>query len=705
MKDINYRKTGLASLAILLATTTSASETAPVVDKSSIAKVTASDSAKLSKSQRPIKTGNPDWAWINPRPTGEAYGKSYFLNTQEGWLSISGGRGLMHTTNGGHTWSRSLFGPYYGFTDVFFTDPKNGWAVGNDSTINDFTNDGVIWATNDGGKSWTEQYRSTSEAFGQKGLGTVQFVNPKIGYAFGASAQVLKTNDGGATWAELKIPEKIVQRGIDFTGAKVISGDVIWVVGYKEKTGEDPDSVVLKTEDGGNNWRIIELESKRIFSHIDAWNGQIAWVMGNSSQILRTTDGGTKWDTYSLPQPTLNGNVVGWSFLNPYTFYLAMANGRVLVSTDGGEQWNIVTTIPQARPTSMVFSDIAHGFIFTDHGMMYSTSDAGTSWTSVGSNSDEALSAVSFPTRTVGWVVGDFGTILKSNNAGLNWTRQKSNSFEKLNSVDFYNTKLGLVAGDHGAILKTTDGGVNWTPVSTSITNSLSKIIFSNKMTVWSISAGDNALYKSIDSGSSWNSIETPWPDLNLTDITFVDGLNGWISANNTKDDNPAYGDTFILRTTDGGLTWLKNQVELSDVPLGHQIAKIAFVNNNHGWLIGSRGETDSPCFVLHTEDGGVTWDAQNNFKDGTPPASNCFNISFSSSENGLLFAGSGNMNYMTRDGGATWYQRVGFHTGEYAATYDAAFLDKKTAVAVGTGASIMRSSNGGGTYGPFKPQ
>ena len=81
----------------------------------------------------------------------------HFVNHKQGW--IVGQQGLIiYTADGGKTWKKQevdTTGPGYRMDDasldfkaVHFTNPNYGWAVGDE---------GLVAATDDGGKHWTLQ--------------------------------------------------------------------------------------------------------------------------------------------------------------------------------------------------------------------------------------------------------------------------------------------------------------------------------------------------------------------------------------------------------------------------------------------------------------------------------------------------------------------------------------------------------------------
>jgi len=156
-----------------------------------------------------------------------------------------------------------------------------------------------------------------------------------------------------------------------------------------------------------------------------------------------------------------------------------------------------------------------------------------------------------FTTSSVGFAVGEPRTLLRTEDGGGNWTVWAIDSPHILRTIYFSSEEIGWVAGDGGTILQTTDGGYTW---------------------------------QSQQSGT----------EADLLMIKFFDDKTGWAAGKNGS----------LLRTTDGGASWLAGAA-------GPQmtIVDLAFVDAQEGYLVGHAGGSDLEGRVLHTTDGGVTWE------------------------------------------------------------------------------------------------
>ena len=92
-----------------------------------------------------------------------------------------------------------------------------------------------------------------------------------------------------------------------------------------------------------------------------------------------------------------------------------------------------------------------------------------------------------------------------------------------------------------------------------------------------------------------------------------------------------------MLKTTDGGLTWIAQDGGSS------QLADVYFIDSQHGWICGDEGT------VLVTQNGGDIWTEQ------TTSTTMAFNsILFVSRTEGWVVGEKGTILH-TKDGGVTW--------------------------------------------------
>ncbi len=165
------------------------------------------------------------------------------------------------------------------------------------------------------------------------------------------------------------------------------------------------------------------------------------------------------------------------------------------------------------------------------------------------------------------WVVGSRGVILSLTDRGQKITLLPSGVKKALYDVSFVDAQNGLVVGQEGLILKTTDGGRSWRqiPVELPLEEwqaamphffALSRGKDPNK--IWVVGPVGTIIH-SKDGGETWEDLSLPPPpeqfggrtwDLTLNGVHFVSDSEGWVVGEFGK----------ILHTTDGGHTWEKQE-------------------------------------------------------------------------------------------------------------------------------------------------
>lgn len=276
------------------------------------------------------------------------------------------------------------------YTDVDFVDKNNGWVVGYvpESLL---PPEGVIIHTGDGGESWEYQKRMAGA------LWHVQFVDSLTGWVLADNLVVLRTTDGGKNW------RKEWWRGSFF----FIDCRRGWNI---EETGG-----IVCTDDGGQNWKhlawVCEQPSKIFF--VDSLHG---WIMESNRAIFHTRDGGHNWEEQYRCSSCSLGK---WEFIDSLRGWVLLAGGSidnwgVLKTSDGGLSWDIYPVGSAWYYSEISFVDSLQGWIVGAQAIGVSiptilyTDDGGETWTSQETGMGEmgALEAVCCIDSCTGWAVG-----------------------------------------------------------------------------------------------------------------------------------------------------------------------------------------------------------------------------------------------------------------------------------------------------------
>lgn len=263
----------------------------------------------------------------------------------------------------------------------------------------------------------------------------------------------------------------------------------------------------------------------------------------------------------------------------------------------------------------------------------------------------------------------------------------------ELNDVFLINEQLGWIVGNKGILLKTTDGGLNWIKKSFPYQYDLLKIFFYGENFGW-IGTANGRVLITTNGGEDWNE------SLIQSDFTYFDAIYfttpsvGHISAGK-------YRAVYILKTTDGGLTWIKKDSLVSPTTSSRWYA-IDFYNENLGVVVGDKKDAQR-----YTTDGGQTW------LKSTPINDNFFRdqkaVKWLNSTD-VISLGEGNEYwgvvtpiYKSTDGGKNWIKKTQYPQNNYDRIKDVYFKNSLEGIAVGNNgfslAYITRTTDGGETW------
>jgi photosystem II stability/assembly factor-like uncharacterized protein len=199
-------------------------------------------------------------------------------------------------------------------------------------------------------------------------------------------------------------------------------------------------------------------------------------VVGEYGTIVKTTDGGESWKIIEIPWLDYLLDV---DFVDNQICYSVGQNGIIIKSTDGGESWEKQTIKYTNNLNRVRFCDENNGWIIGEKGLILHTSDGGLNWQQQISGTGEELKGIALITDSSLCVVGTNSTLLLSNDNGQYWEQISFNvkdptEIYHFNDVFFLNDKTGWIGigkysiylnDTRATIIKTTDGGKSWNEV------------------------------------------------------------------------------------------------------------------------------------------------------------------------------------------------------------------------------------------------
>ena len=267
---------------------------------------------------------------------------------------------------------------------------------------------------------------------------------------------------------------------------------------------------LLKSTDGGSTWAgivtglTLNLQKVRL-----AAGSADRVVVGGGCAVRRSADGGDTF--FRLPFTARDTGcatgAVGFSFPTSNTGYLLLGDTRVLATTDGGRSFSRRTAVP-AGASDILCTAERTCFTAGLQGQIHRTADGGVSWTPVGAVAGQVLNGLEQADAQTLYAVGTNRTVLKSTDAGATWVRKQVGN---LPVGPFRSIRCGtplhcLIAVESSSqIVRTTDGGETFTIVvpSTDPTYTVEFVSASR-----AIAAGvEGSAELSDDAGRTWTSV------------------------------------------------------------------------------------------------------------------------------------------------------------------------------------------------------
>lgn len=368
-----------------------------------------------------------------------------------------------------------------------------------------------------------------NEATDEKGKYQIQtrlvdfnLLNENAGLAWGVTKKTLRlyrTEDNGVTWSNISPAANIKfdsnpKYGIDIFFLEKNNG---WLIRNGQGVNE---TVVLRTTDGGNQWKISSLPKSDHIKGISFISPTRGWIMTSSATsmgkeekyLYRTDDGGANWTKIMQNTGTLTsandtmGSISNTGYLNNMTFIDALHGfvtlqdkevSELYTTADGGNTWNTTpnfidlnkmstcSTLSLGEP-QFVKQSKNDGFIplscTTDTETKfngYFTIDKGQSWVlapfhlnwTKGLN--QALSPV-FVSNTEGWYLQE-SILYHTIDQGKNWKalpislvlQDYMDKYPIVVKLDFISSEVGWILLENrdekrSLLLQTMNGGISW---------------------------------------------------------------------------------------------------------------------------------------------------------------------------------------------------------------------------------------------------
>lgn len=429
-----------------------------------------------------------------------------------------------------------------------------------DSTILVSTWDEGVFASSDGGQSWQKQSQGLKK---HSQADTALYKSPhfsdlSISQTYRQDQTVFlagfdgvfKSINGGRSWRDINIG-----KGTTSIRNLAISPNY-----------EHDSTIVISTlfqgvymsRDRGNTWIPINhgLGSDRLLKqNLIAEAGDLFFSPTYSSDhtllasiwggLIKTTNQGKFWHQFWVPKSLRRDSymVVSPNFASDRTVYLVTLPGKILKSTDGGENFAVVGEIgTQAAyiPSLVISPNFAADqtlYMGNFSGGIYKSVNAGATWEAInnGLNTKDNYAKLNISPN----YQAD-RTVFAGTAKGLFVTQDEGTSWRKLAGIayggdsyienialspNYQSDQTFLISVRGKGLFKTVNEGTTFTQIGDYLTGPINfSPSYSVDQTIFSSSGAE--LYKSTDGGDTWQTIVFPKPDYNFLTILYHFAIN-----------------------------------------------------------------------------------------------------------------------------------------------------------------------------------
>ncbi len=296
--------------------------------------------------------------------------------------------GLLHSTNGGETWTHVMTTPDAAIYGLYFQQSSGvGWAWGTAG------NSAAVWETFDEGRSWHRASLNILSGAPVSAVGDIAFASADVGWMVGYDTQshpaAYTTQDGGQSWSEDVLS---CGAGCMPNWVEPLSTSRAWV----STNAAHWSGRLLRTSDGGTTWRAVGDDPSHGFEQVVFSGPRRGWAVGASYEtqtgaLWSTSNGGLNWQSQPYPIPLLGVTSDGPKAVWAVGGHIAASpkgalgtDGVVVFSSDGGRKWNSLWHDPAVSLYMASFTGAKDGWAIgvdsKGDGVVESTTNGGAHW-------------------------------------------------------------------------------------------------------------------------------------------------------------------------------------------------------------------------------------------------------------------------------------------------------------------------------------
>ncbi len=253
----------------------------------------------------------------------------FFVSDDEGWISVSSGPEIYHTTDGGETFEIQTNQFSTALEAIYMIDENEGFTGGGS---------GFVYRTTDGGENWN--FHGTIPST----LSDMDFASSTQGYACGDNGAVFSITPQGVTNLNSGLNSNL-------SGISSPSVDKVWICGNGTISHYNGTTFEFQSGPVGSYNAIFFIDDNE------------GWVMGNSGLIGHTENKGENWHRQTNPDPDRH-SLYDLFFLDENNGWAVGSLGTIIHTIDGGETWELQA---QGLTTNFLrgvhFTSLTNGYV------------------------------------------------------------------------------------------------------------------------------------------------------------------------------------------------------------------------------------------------------------------------------------------------------------------------------------------------------
>ena len=240
-----------------------------------------------------------------------------------------------------------------------------------------------------------------------------------------------------------------------------------------------------------------------------------------------------------------------------------------------------------------------------------------------------------------------------------------------------------VVVGDRGRIFLSGDGARTWRSIKSGTDRALAAVSFPDDLHGWAVGQ-QGIILRTSTGGDAWEPQDSG-VDAYLLDVDFFDPLHGFAAG----------ADSAVVATSDGGGTWVNASPGLSMDPReGISLFAVAAIAPGKACVAGDGGR------IFTTGDGGQTWTESESPLYDRETMDGRVIYSMVHDAGTIYAAGIDGVFLISTDQGRTWREGDTGFGGPELYGID---MVHGTGLAVGPGGHVLRTLDGGATWGPVE--